>query len=120
MDTPHTNPAAGPFSPGTLPSPAPMTDIERLRLEAAAARNAALAAALRRAARAIFRFFATIGAALRAWPQRKATYDALRALSDRELRDIGLTRADIGRVFDPDFTPRPANEAGQKSTPRAA
>ena len=49
---------------------------------------------------------------MRAWPERRRTYENLRALTDRELADIGLTRSDIFRVFEPDFSanqPRPAN-----------
>ena len=47
---------------------------------------------------------------LRAWKTRFAAYRERRAvinelceLSDRELEDIGLSRADLHRVFDPDF-----------------
>ena len=37
------------------------------------------------------------------WSRRRAVIDELRMLSDRELADIGLSRADVGRVFDPRF-----------------
>jgi uncharacterized protein YjiS (DUF1127 family) len=36
-------------------------------------------------------------------PQRAATRAELAAMTDRELADIGLSRYDIGRVFDPVF-----------------
>jgi uncharacterized protein YjiS (DUF1127 family) len=49
---------------------------------------------------------AWIAAAL-AWvaemPRRRAVIAELRALSDRELDDIGITRADLPRLFDADF-----------------
>lgn len=37
-------------------------------------------------------------AAFTAWKDARATRKALSALTDRELEDIGLTRADINRV----------------------
>lgn len=47
-----------------------------------------------------------IGAALR-WvaemPRRRAVLSELCELSDHELADIGLNRAELHRVFDPDF-----------------
>jgi uncharacterized protein YjiS (DUF1127 family) len=50
--------------------------------------------------------FARLGAALR-WlaemPKRCAVLEELSMLSDHELADIGLSRADLGRVFDPAF-----------------
>ncbi len=36
-------------------------------------------------------------------PRRRATLDELGRLSDHELADIGLTRGDLPRVFDPAF-----------------
>lgn len=45
----------------------------------------------------------------RAWtslmelPQRRAVLDELNMLSDRELADVGLTRAELSNVFRPDF-----------------
>lgn len=35
--------------------------------------------------------------------QRQATLNELRQLTDRELADIGLHRAELARVFDPAF-----------------
>jgi uncharacterized protein YjiS (DUF1127 family) len=49
---------------------------------------------------------ARIGAAVR-WlveiPKRQAVMDELSMMSDHELADIGLTRAELPRVFDPAF-----------------
>ncbi len=36
-------------------------------------------------------------------PRRRALMDELNTLSDHELADIGLSRAELGRVFDPAF-----------------
>jgi uncharacterized protein YjiS (DUF1127 family) len=51
-------------------------------------------------------FFARIGAFLH-WlkelPHRRTVMDELASLSDHELADIGLTRAELPRVFDEDF-----------------
>jgi uncharacterized protein YjiS (DUF1127 family) len=41
--------------------------------------------------------------ALRHHAERRRAYEQLRALTDRELADIGLARGDIGRVFEPEF-----------------
>lgn len=43
-------------------------------------------------------FFATLFARLAAWNDARVTRRALNALSDRELSDIGLERADIDSV----------------------
>ena len=40
---------------------------------------------------------------LRSLPQRRAVMNELAALTDRELADIGLHRAEMGRVFDEKF-----------------
>ena len=50
---------------------------------------------------------------LRALPQRRATMNELRGLSERELADIGLSRSDLPRVFDPAF----ASECGARRGP---
>lgn len=39
-------------------------------------------------------------AAFAAWREKRATVRELEAMSDRDLADIGLNRADIGRIFD--------------------
>ncbi|MEO3472633.1 DUF1127 domain-containing protein [Roseomonas sp. CAU 1739] len=89
------------------------TDAEAIRLAAVAARDEAVASWILGGLRSAVHLVASL-------PQRVATYNALRALSDRELRDIGMNRFDIGRVFEPSFNPRPANDAGRQTTPRAA
>jgi uncharacterized protein YjiS (DUF1127 family) len=42
-------------------------------------------------------------AAFTAWRRRQAVLQELGMLSERELADIGLSRADLPRVFDPAF-----------------
>lgn len=44
-----------------------------------------------------------INSAFADWRQRQTVLHELAMLSDRELADIGLTRADLPRVFDPAF-----------------
>ena len=46
---------------------------------------------------------AALGRTLAEYPARRRAYDELRAMTDRELADIGLTRYDVNRGFDPDF-----------------
>jgi uncharacterized protein YjiS (DUF1127 family) len=49
---------------------------------------------------------ARVGTALRwvaALPRRRAVLEELNTLTDYELADIGLTRADVPHVFDPAF-----------------
>ena len=41
----------------------------------------------------------------RAFFQRQADLREMAALSDRELQDLGINRADIGHVFDDGFQP---------------
>jgi uncharacterized protein YjiS (DUF1127 family) len=89
------------------------TDAEALRLAAVAARDEAIAGWMLAGLQRAIRFVASL-------PSRIATYNALRALSDRELRDIGMNRFDIGRVFESGFNPRPANDAGQRPSDRVA
>lgn len=48
-------------------------------------------------------FFARLWADFAAWRDARATYTALSKLSDRELDDIGLTRADIDQLIDRDI-----------------
>lgn len=44
-----------------------------------------------------------LGKAIAALRGRQAVFNELHSLTDRELADIGITRGDIHRVFDPTF-----------------
>ncbi|HET8997054.1 MAG TPA: DUF1127 domain-containing protein [Acetobacteraceae bacterium] len=46
------------------------------------------------------RWLAARIAALQAWRERQSAMAELEMMSDRELMDIGLSRADMARVFD--------------------
>jgi uncharacterized protein YjiS (DUF1127 family) len=48
-------------------------------------------------------WFAAIATAFSAWRQRQAVLQEMQLMTDRELSDIGLSRADLGRVFEPAF-----------------
>ena len=39
-----------------------------------------------------------------AWLERQRAFSELAGMTDRELQDVGLIRADIGRVFEAGFT----------------
>ena len=41
--------------------------------------------------------------AFAAWRRRQAVLQEMAMMTDRELADIGLSRSDLGRVFDPVF-----------------
>jgi uncharacterized protein YjiS (DUF1127 family) len=41
--------------------------------------------------------------AVAGWRRRQAVIREMETLTDRDLADIGLSRADLPRVFDPDF-----------------
>ena len=90
--------------PATTPAQAASAaEIDAIVAQAVRTRDAAFAASLRRFFGAIGQAVAVIGAALASWPTRRATYEKLRRLNDRELADIGLTRGDVARVFEPHF-----------------
>lgn len=100
------------------PQAARSVEVDAPAAEAIQARDAALGGMLRRFFTGFGQALAAVGAALATWPDRRATYEKLRRLSDRELADIGLTRGDITRVFDPDFRlPAPANTNAAPSAP---
>lgn len=62
--------------------------------------------------------FKRIGAVLR-WiaemPARRSVMDELSTLTDRELADVGLSRSELTRVFDPEFSARRARIAGYRN-----
>jgi uncharacterized protein YjiS (DUF1127 family) len=94
--------------------------METLLLEARRMRDAELARHVLSLARGVGRVLSVVGTTLASWPRRRATYESLRSLSDRELADIGIARGDIARVFEPDFV-MPARAANdQDSATRAA
>jgi uncharacterized protein YjiS (DUF1127 family) len=73
-------------------------EVLAIRLAAARERDAAIAAGIRRAFGAIWQGVSIVAVAVVTWPERRRTYENLRALTDRELADIGLTRGDIGNI----------------------
>lgn len=77
--------------------------IDAVIAEARQAREAALAAR-------VLGFFNTLRSGLTALRHRRETIEQLRTLSDRELTDIGLTRAGIAAAANA-ATPLPANDA---------
>jgi uncharacterized protein YjiS (DUF1127 family) len=119
MNPRHTQEQIGLFPVSNTPGAAGM---DALMAEAYQARDAAIGEGLRRGFAAIGRVFAAIGSALVSWPQRRAAYEQLKTLSDRELDDIGLTRGEISRVFEPDFRlpARPANANLPSGKPQVA
>jgi uncharacterized protein YjiS (DUF1127 family) len=119
MDARITKAEAALLLPATTIPSRRQAEVEALRLGAIAARDEAIAQAFRRAGRALLDAAEALARALLTFPARRQTYQALRGLSDRELRDIGMNRFDIPRVFDPAFAPRPANDSG-RTAPRAA
>ena len=120
MDARITKAEAALLLPAATPTSRSAAEAEAVRLAAIAARDEAVASTVRRAAGVAARTVEALARAIATFPQRVATYNALRGLSDRELRDIGMTRYDIGRVFEPGFNPRAANDAGERPAPRAA
>jgi uncharacterized protein YjiS (DUF1127 family) len=120
MDARITKAEAALLLPAAAPTSRRMAEIEALRLAAIAARDEAIANAARKALRSIGRGVAALLRAVAAFHERLATFQALNALTDRELRDIGMNRYDVSRIFEPGFTPRPANDAGERPAPRAA
>lgn len=53
---------------------------------------------------AFSRWIHKLAARFSAYSERRTTLNELAQLSDRDLSDIGLSRADLRRVFDPAFT----------------
>lgn len=97
------------------PSPR-RAEIEAIRLSAIRARDEAAIGAFGRIAQRAGSAVIHAVEALVSWSTRNATYASLSRLTDRELADIGLTRGDIGHVFDAGFgeAGRGANDNGQR------
>ncbi len=97
-------------------------DIEEIRLAAIRARDEAIGRAIASAARWLWNAVREVVTFFATYRQRRALYDQLNGMSDRELRDIGLTRGDLARVFDPDFAaPQPAAARDESvATPQPA
>jgi uncharacterized protein YjiS (DUF1127 family) len=107
----HTRNTKAEFDLYIAPTSRRLSEIETLRLAAIAERDAAVAGGLRRGVGAIGQALKAAFAAIAEWPRRRAVYDQLHSLSDRELADIGLTRGDISHVFDGGIaTPSAAND----------
>lgn len=78
-------------------------DVEAIRLAAIRARDEAIGQGLARAVTATYRGIRAALLFLARYPERRAVFDQLNAMNERELADIGLERADLARVFDEDF-----------------
>lgn len=88
--------------------------IRETRLAAHAAHEAALAGGLKRTVRRAIDL-------LLAWPRRQRLLAELRAMSDRDLADIGLGRGDFARVLAaPRQLARPGGSARQPADRGAA
>lgn len=63
---------------------------------------------------------ARLAARLAGLRERIAAKAELSRASDRDLRDMGITRYDIGRVFDPEFADEYANRGTYSTRRRTA
>jgi uncharacterized protein YjiS (DUF1127 family) len=106
--------------------PSATPDLAAIRAAAARARDAEIARLLRGAFGAVASALRWLFATVADWRARNEAYQRLRHMSDRELADIGLTRDQIARVFDPAFgeaatpaapAPRPAVPAAVREAP---
>jgi uncharacterized protein YjiS (DUF1127 family) len=61
------------------------------------------ATAVKTSSRGVGQLLSWAVAAFAAWRRRQAVLQEMSMLTDRELADIGLSRADLPRVFDPAF-----------------
>jgi uncharacterized protein YjiS (DUF1127 family) len=78
-------------------------EVEVIRLAAMRARDEAIGQALTRGVAALWRGLRAVALFIAEYPRRRAMFDQLQGMSDRELADIGLERADLARVFEEDF-----------------
>jgi|NOAtaT_5_FD_contig_31_704699_length_577_multi_5_in_0_out_0_1 uncharacterized protein YjiS (DUF1127 family) len=88
--------------------------------EARALRDAEIARRLTNGFRAIGRVLGVVGTAIATWPTKRATYQQLRQLNDRELADIGMVRGDIARVFEPGYELPAAANSNRAGADKAA
>lgn len=95
-------------------------EVEAIRLAALRARDEAIGQALARGVTALFRGIRAALIFIVEYPRRRAVFDQLQAMSDRELADIGLERADLVRVFDEDFAIGRAVARGEAAKPAPA
>ncbi len=72
------------------------------------------------APRGLVQRISSLVSALLAIPRRRAVLDELSSLSDRELADIGLNRAELRHVFDPRFAETRKRGVAQKDFSRTA
>lgn len=79
------------------------TEVDRLRDQALHTREAAFGARLLAVLERLAGAARTVFAALAAYAAQRRTLSHLSGLSDRELADIGLSRNELGRVFDTEF-----------------
>jgi uncharacterized protein YjiS (DUF1127 family) len=119
MDVRITKAEAALLLPATTLPSRRQAEVEAVRLAAIAVRDDAIAAAMRRAGHAVLDTAGALVRSVLTFPGRVQTYKELRRLTDRELRDIGMTRLDIPRVFEPALAPHAAND-GARTARRAA
>lgn len=72
------------------------------------------------ASRSLLQRISSLGSALLARWHRRQVLDELSSLGDRELADIGLNRAELGRVFDKRFAESRRGSYAQRSSGRTA
>ncbi len=72
------------------------------------------------ARRSLWQHLTGLVSGLLAFSRRRAVLDELASLSDRELADIGLNRAELSRVFDPRFAAARARDMGPVRLGRSA
>ena len=74
--------------------------------DAVAIQDTAINAALRESVSSAGSFFGTIAQGFAAYRERRAAFNELNNLNDRELADLGIARSDIRSVLSGKFNPR--------------
>ncbi len=72
------------------------------------------------APRSLLQRFGAVISGLTTFSRRRAVLQELSSLTDRELADIGLSRAELSQVFDPRFAESRNRDAAQTSFGHAA